>query len=269
MGKKNIYIHLSFLVFVLGSAATVFRIFLPFIPRNPFLGWLLPGLLLIISYSVFVRGIWKTIFFASTAWLFGFLSELVGVMYGWIFGPYQYVEEGLMFFGVLPFDTPISWTLIILMCYEVANLIISAHLPESSSNNYMRRSYRQLLSPIVAGFSAVSLDLILDPVSINPKIGSWRWLEEGPYFGVPITNFIGWFLVTFASTLLFTLFESNNYESRQRGGFIENYTPAFMYLTFLIIYGSLSIYISRSEYLLIGLASMLPFIIMSFLPFKR
>jgi uncharacterized membrane protein len=35
----------------------------------------------------------------------------------------------------------------------------------------------------------------------------WAWLDGGPYFGVPIGNFVGWFVVTVLVTGLFRLFE--------------------------------------------------------------
>lgn len=45
----------------------------------------------------------------------------------------------------------------------------------------------------------------MDPLQVQS--GGWRWLEGGPYFGVPIGNFIGWFIVTIIVTGIFRTFE--------------------------------------------------------------
>jgi uncharacterized membrane protein len=45
----------------------------------------------------------------------------------------------------------------------------------------------------------------MDPIQV--KMGEWIWLENGPYFGIPIGNFIGWFLVTIIVTGIFRSFE--------------------------------------------------------------
>jgi len=34
----------------------------------------------------------------------------------------------------------------------------------------------------------------MDPIQVRD--GGWRWLDGGPYFGIPIGNFIGWFMTT-------------------------------------------------------------------------
>ena len=51
----------------------------------------------------------------------------------------------------------------------------------------------------------MAIDLYTDP--INVRRGIWTWMENGPYFGIPIGNFIGWFLVTTISTGLFRCYE--------------------------------------------------------------
>ena len=51
----------------------------------------------------------------------------------------------------------------------------------------------------------MAIDLVMDPVSI--RSGAWTWVHGGPYFGVPIGNFVGWFFVTIVATGVFRLFE--------------------------------------------------------------
>ncbi len=45
----------------------------------------------------------------------------------------------------------------------------------------------------------------MDPVAV--KFGSWKWIGGGSYFGVPIGNFIGWFIVTIMVVGIFRTYE--------------------------------------------------------------
>jgi putative membrane protein len=59
--------------------------------------------------------------------------------------------------------------------------------------------------PIVASFIMVSWDLTLDPAAST--IGrSWIWHDGGAYFGVPVSNFLGWYLTVFVFFQLFALY---------------------------------------------------------------
>jgi uncharacterized membrane protein len=59
--------------------------------------------------------------------------------------------------------------------------------------------------PLLASFMMVSWDLSFDPIfsTINH---AWIWLEGGSYFGVPLSNFMGWLLTTFVFLQLFALY---------------------------------------------------------------
>jgi len=47
----------------------------------------------------------------------------------------------------------------------------------------------------------------MDPIS-STILSEWVWQTPGAYFGVPISNFFGWFLVVFIFFLFFALFFS-------------------------------------------------------------
>lgn len=48
-------------------------------------------------------------------------------------------------------------------------------------------------------------DLGIDPTA-STFLSEWVWQTPGAYFGVPISNFFGWFLVVFIFFQLFALF---------------------------------------------------------------
>jgi hypothetical protein len=51
----------------------------------------------------------------------------------------------------------------------------------------------------------VSWDLTIDPMmsTIN---GSWVWHNGGSYFGVPVSNFLGWYLTVYVFFQCFALY---------------------------------------------------------------
>ena len=44
-------------------------------------------------------------------------------------------------------------------------------------------------------------DLVMDPMMVAG--GHWVWEEPGAYFGIPLQNYVGWFLTTFITFWLF------------------------------------------------------------------
>jgi uncharacterized membrane protein len=59
--------------------------------------------------------------------------------------------------------------------------------------------------PLVAALMMVSWDLSMDPIFSTINQG-WIWQDGGSYFGVPISNFLGWLLTTFGFFQLFALY---------------------------------------------------------------
>jgi len=68
----------------------------------------------------------------------------------------------------------------------------------------------------VGGFIAMGIDLWMDPVVTSPEIVSWVWAKGDVFlfFGIPHTNFVGWFLLIF----LFAIFWEKLPDMEQRWG---------------------------------------------------
>jgi uncharacterized membrane protein len=58
---------------------------------------------------------------------------------------------------------------------------------------------------LVAAFIMVAWDFANDPVWANIN-RLWVWQHGGAYFGVPSTNFLGWYLVVYVIYQLFALY---------------------------------------------------------------
>lgn len=142
-----------------------------------------------------LRGILK---FAFICLLVGNLAENLGVATGFPFGRYYFVELmgpklfhvpvllGLAYVGM----SYVSWTL--------ARVIVG-HTDAPVSG------LRVFALPAVASFVMVAWDLAQDPIWATVLHG-WVWRDGGPWFGVPISNYLGWYGTIFTIYLLFALY---------------------------------------------------------------
>jgi putative membrane protein len=68
---------------------------------------------------------------------------------------------------------------------------------------------RTFALPAVASFIMVAWDLTFDPAASTIG-GSWVWHDGGAYFGVPVSNFLGWYLTVFVFFQLFALYRGRS-----------------------------------------------------------
>src|SRR5947208_10975175 len=59
--------------------------------------------------------------------------------------------------------------------------------------------------PFIASFMMVACDLGMDPTSSTIR-HLWIWEQGGGYFGVPLTNYLGWFFTVYVFFQLFALY---------------------------------------------------------------
>ncbi|MGA3344643.1 MAG: carotenoid biosynthesis protein [Terracidiphilus sp.] len=142
-----------------------------------------------------LRGI---LIFAAICTVVGNLVENLGVATGFPFGHYYFVE--LM--GPKLFHVPVLLGLAYIgMAYvslTLARAIVGdPHMPIGSM--------RLAALPVVASFLIVAWDLAQDPIWATVLHG-WVWRDGGPWFGVPISNYFGWYGNVFVVYLLFTLY---------------------------------------------------------------
>jgi uncharacterized membrane protein len=60
-------------------------------------------------------------------------------------------------------------------------------------------------APAIASFIMVSWDLTIDPM-MSTIAGNWVWHDGGSYFGVPLSNFLGWYLTVYVFFQCFALY---------------------------------------------------------------
>jgi len=111
--------------------------------------------------------------------LVSFLSEYIGTGYGFPFGGYEYTGLlGYKLGGRVPFLIPISWFLMALPSWVVANGVFPGR------SGTMPRM-------VFAGYLLTAWDLVLDP-AMSYLTPYWVWETPGPFFGMPWVNLAGW-----------------------------------------------------------------------------
>ena len=121
------------------------------------------------------------------------LSILTGFPFGWYhysdkMGPRLFLVPlliGPLYFGV----GYLSWTL--------ARAILG-------DTNGRLAGRLVLATPILASFIMVSWDLTIDPKD-STITSNWIWRDGGSYFGVPLGNFLGWYLTVYVFLQAFAL----------------------------------------------------------------
>jgi uncharacterized membrane protein len=147
------------------------------------------------AMSYRLRGI--LIFFAIcfvVASVFENLGVATGLPYGRYYftnamGPKLFHVPILLYLGYMGMGY-LSWTLGRVILGNLRSPLVGA---------------RVIALPLVAAFIMVAWDLANDPVwaTINRL---WVWQDGGAYFGVPLTNFLGYYLVVYLMYQLFAIY---------------------------------------------------------------
>lgn len=116
----------------------------------------------------------------SLAAALGFVAEVLGVHYGFIFSPYHYT-------GVLQ-PQLLGVPLVMLSAW----LVLVAYIKQ------MVASLRLTVWPraILAAAWMTAIDLVIDPLAAG-RLAYWHWERAGIYYGIPAHNFVGWFVISF------------------------------------------------------------------------
>jgi uncharacterized membrane protein len=159
---------------------------------------ILGGLVFLLLHGSQAFGWRNLIAFLLITVVVSFAAEAIGVATGWVFGPYHYTDQiGPKLLGVPP---------LIQIAYAAmgyASLITGRVLMGASGAP--RRWPALLAVTLIGALIMVGWDLGIDPFQSTIS-GIWIWHQPGPYFGVGIHNFIGWFGTVFTFMLLYQIY---------------------------------------------------------------
>lgn len=147
----------------------------------------------------------KTAAFTVAGYLIAFISEFssinTGIPYGWYYYLDATKDRELWVAGV-PFFDSLSYVFLAYCSYATALFILSPLKTRAWDVVTLEtRSIRHSFAALFLGaLLQVFLDIVIDPVALQGR----RWFlgqiygyrEQGVHFGVPLSNYIGWFVVS-------------------------------------------------------------------------
>ena len=161
-------------------------------------------LVVYLTIAILNMGVIRSIVFTVLAYTIAFLSEYSSTRNGFPYGFYSYIETTRgqeLWISNVPFMDSLSYSFLAYVAYTMALFLWSPlrknrwdiRLVESER---VRRSLKVVFSGAVF---FMLMDVIIDPVAFRGDrwfLGKiYTYKEQGEYFNIPLTNFLGWLFV--------------------------------------------------------------------------
>lgn len=139
------------------------------------------------------------IIFSLTAFVVGFLAEVIGVNTGLLFGDYAYGKVLGVKWLQVPLLIGLNWFVIIYCCGVSTHTLLMKVIKKVASQEQQPPMALKVLSVIADGATlAVIFDWMMEPVAV--KLGFWEWNGDG---SIPLYNYLCWFVISLALLTLF------------------------------------------------------------------
>lgn len=235
-------------------------------------------LALCIWHSWMVKGRRQTIAFFLIAWAISWFCEFIGHNYGWFFGDYKYTETLGPRLGGVPLLIIVTWSVVIYSAFMLIDWLIGIKGEKRVRTWWGKGLWAVLLSATSATL-VCAWDLMVDPFATS-KVwqtaadkAAWWWWTEGPYLkelevwkgrgGVPIGNFVGWWLAPFFIVLIFyLLFHKKNLVAGRLINAVPLAIYAYVYFAVVIVVLEMNWFENgMNQVALIGTFTMMPVIL--------
>ena len=149
-------------------------------------------------------GLGRALAFMALGYVISWAAEFCAIHWGFPFGEYLYIPATLdqeLWVAGVPFMDSLSY---VFLAYASYTLALAALTPGGwEGKKFFLRGEAAVQGswrPLVLGaVLMVTLDIVIDPLALR----GYRWFlgqiygypEGGVYFGIPLSNFGGWFLV--------------------------------------------------------------------------
>ncbi len=214
--------------------------------------WMRPYVFIFLTTFIIIgvlnRGLMRTLLLLVIGFVIAYISEWMSIRWGFPYGDYLYIDsafEGELVLGGVPLWDSVSYSFLAYASYETVSYL----------------KWRPLI--LISALVMTLADVVIDPITVRGDewfLGKiYFYPEGGIFFGVPISNFVGWFIVSYA--ILFSYEQlSNKWFSSEPPLRAPQLGPYFYYgiMTFM---GIIGVYIG--EYLIVttGILIHLPILV--------
>lgn len=117
-----------------------------------------------------------------------FAVENLSIITGFPFGHYHFeVGAAMPHIGAVPMIVGLLYFTMGYFSWMIASLLLD------DADLHLDRLLNVIALPIIASFVMVQWDVVMDPPNATLH-HAWIWHDGGGYFGVPLSNFGGWYL---------------------------------------------------------------------------
>jgi uncharacterized membrane protein len=167
---------------------------------------------------------WKSIaVFMVITLIVSNILENSSILTGFPFGHYYYTDSLGPKIALVPFFISLSYISFGYLAWVFSTILVGEVRRNSTILTTVAVS-------LVASFVMVDWDFSLDPIASTIN-HAWIWTQGGGYFGVPISNFLGW---SFTVWIFFQLFAL--YQRRRASEDLSRALPTTHYLQSIIVY---------------------------------
>jgi len=171
--------------------------------------WLRPYVFIFLAMYLFLAGRqigWaRTLLWTVTGYCLAFAAEFSSIHWGFPFGDYYYIDatrDRELWVAGVPFMDSLSFTFLTYIGYSCAWQLVAAFRGREQplGGAEYTRTRRSVAVLVLGALITTLMDVIIDPVALMGD----RWFlgliygygHTGNYFGIPLTNFAGWVLVS-------------------------------------------------------------------------
>lgn len=143
-------------------------------------------------------GLWRMLVFFAFAFAISWTYETISIATGFPFGNYTYSEVLGPQLGVVPLLIMPAYFAMAYLSWIIAHALLR-------KTTAAFRGTETVTVPLVAAFVMVMWDFAMDPTRATVD-QTWVWEDGGGYFGVPVSNYLGWYLCVWTIFQLFALY---------------------------------------------------------------
>jgi len=167
----------------------------------------------VLIYAYYTKSLRNTLFLFVLSCLISLIAEYAGTHSNLPFGHRCVYHPNIqpMLFGHIPMVIPLAWFMI---GFTPLVFLKRYHVYKERPHHM----YKRIVKVSLCALYMVGLDLFIDPLAIS--VTAWTWETNGVYFGVPATNFVGWFFVGFIIHAVYTLFEKGNRKAPEKSSYV-------------------------------------------------
>jgi uncharacterized membrane protein len=163
-------------------------------------GLVFGGVIIAFGHGARVYGWSGVAVFLAVSLAVTFALENLSIATGLPFGHYHFeVAAGLPHVGAVPIVVGLLYFAMGYFSWMIASLLLD------DADLHMDRVLNVVALPLIAAFVMVQWDVVMDPPNAT-LYRAWIWHDGGGYFGVPLSNYVGWYLTVWLFYQAFALF---------------------------------------------------------------